>query len=483
MLKSKAGFAKLLAILFIGTPLFIGCNDEPATIGLEILPSDDLFEANMQIESPVVMNVWTDGIQSDGPTENTNGILGYFNDPRFGITKADFVTEFSLVTPRKAFKENNNFGVDSVVLSLSYFPVTFTSTINRTPVFSWYGDSTAVHHVKIYELNERLTPTGKYYSNTPMEGRYFPEVIGEKIWKINDNKKDSIWNINNYVNTVKIYLSEAFGNKLLNLSSKDLAHRDSLKDAINGLYITLDDPANPQLFNSLLRLNLLAATSNLTLYYHEKIYDAVTNEYYGKENFSYTFPINRESRMFNRFTHDHGNKIEFESPSTPFLHVQSMSGSYVKVDFSDKILAWKETLEKMDQSGQDQYGISSVELVFEADTFTKEHAALYAPKLTELLIYQKDESGKMVIPRYTDSYDNTVSAFVRTSATYNSLTNQFVFKMRPDYFVKVAKGEIQAAPFYLRGSSPEFRVNRIVLINTAFPEQKPKLHIKYVKYK
>lgn len=105
MLKRKARLAKFLAIIFITTPFFFGCEDEPATIGLEILPSDDLFEAEMQIEFPEVMNVWTDGIQSDGPTKFSYGLLGYFNDPRFGTTKADFVTEASLISPREAFKE------------------------------------------------------------------------------------------------------------------------------------------------------------------------------------------------------------------------------------------------------------------------------------------------------------------------------------------------------------------------------------------
>lgn len=474
MLKRKAALASYLAIFFVITPLFVGCNDEPATLGVEILPSDDLFEANTLAKSPAVMNVWTDGIQSDGPTEASYAILGYFNDPRFGSTKADFVTEVSLVTPREAFKENDNFVVDSLILTLSY--------ARR----SWVGDSLATHKVKVYELSERLPYTGKFYSNTSMDGKYYPDPIGEKEWSAYDGVPDSVWTTSGYVHTTKIFLNEAFSNKILNLSSKDLAHRDSLKDAMNGFYITLDDPANPGMFNSLLKINLLASTSELTLYYHKNLIDAVTGESYGQENFTYTFPINREARMFNRFTHQHGDKIEFNTTNSPYLYIQNMSGSYASFDFSDEILAWKDSslwYPGKEEQANPEYSISSVELIFEVDTFTKEHASLYMPQLTELYVYEKDETGKFVIPRFENRYGTNQSAFIRNGAAYNIATNQFVFKMDPDYFVKVAMGEIEPRPFYLRGTNPEFNLSRTVLINEAFPDKKPRLNIKYVKYK
>ena len=471
MLKRKAALAKFLAIFFVVTPLFLGCNDEPATLGVEILPSDDLFEAYMQVESPAVMNIWTDGIQSDGPTEASYGILGYFNDPRFGSTKADFVTEVSLVDTLKAFKTNNNFVVDDLILTLSY---------SRQ---DWVGDSVATHKVKVYELSEQLPYTGKFFSNTSMENMYYPDPIGEKEWSVNDGVSDSTWKSNNDVHTVEISLNETFKNKIFNLSSEYLAGRYAFKDAMHGLYISLDDPANPEMFNSLLKINLRASTSCLTLYYHKNLIDAVTGESYGQEDFSYTFPINREARMFNRFTHQHGDKIEFNTTNSPYLYVQNMSGSYIEFDISDKILEWKDRLESMGTNEEKNYGISSIELVFEADTLTKEHASLYMPKLTELYVYEKDESGKLVIPTYVNKYGNEEMAFIRSGAAYNPTTNQFVFKMDPDYFVKVALGEIEAHPFYLRGSNPEFNLSRIVLINEAVPDKKPRLNIKYVKYK
>lgn len=313
-----------------------------------------------------------------------------------------------------------------------------------------------------------------------MEGKSYPELLGEKDWSAYDDQLDSIWKTSKYVHTVKIFLSEDFGNKLLNLSSTDLNNSDSFKDAFNGFYITLDDPAEPDMFNPLLKLELRAITSNLTLYYHEKLFVVETNEYYGKESYSHTFPINRDARMFNRFEHDHIDKIEYKNNAAPFLFIQNMSGSYVKFDFSDKITAWKEDLEEIEEEGQKKIGISSVELIFEADTLTKENTKFYMPKLTEFYIYEKDDEGNLVIPRYNE---NNTSAFLAIKAVYNKTTNQFVIKMKPDYFIKVAKGDIPAKPFYLRGIYPEFSFSRIVLINKAFPEQKPRLHIKYVKYK
>lgn len=469
-----------MAIFFIATPIFLGCNDEPASIGLEILPSDDLFTAEMQVEFPEVMNVYTDGILSDGHIVDASsvysfGILGYFNDPRFGKTKAELVTEVSLTNPRSAFKENNNFMVDSVILSLCYSPVT------RDTIYSWVGDSAAIHHIKVFELSKRLPYTGKFYSNTSMVDMFYPELLAEKKWAASNKRPLGYWKPG-AVDTIKIKLSTDFANKILNLTSDNLLNRDSLKNAFHGFYITVDDPANPEMFNSLLKLNLISAASNLKMYYHEKLFDVVTNEYYGKQDFSYTFPINSEARMFNRFEHDAVGKIAYDDPTTPFLYVQNMAGSYVKFDLSDKVTAWKNALEKLDPN-QPSYGISSVELVFEADTFTKEHVALFMPKLSNLVLYEKKANGELAIPEFVNKYGVTQSAFIRTSATYNKFTNQFVFKMVPDYFVKVAKGEIDPKPFYLRSTFPQFNFNRIVLINNEFPEQKPKVNIKYVIYK
>ncbi len=469
MFKRNTRSGKILAILLIASSLFAGCDDDPATLGFDILPSEDLITAEVKIEFPEVTNVISERIISQGPTESSFAILGYFNDPRFGSTKADFVTEVSLVEDRAAFKADKNYAIDSLVLTFSY------SYLN------WVGDSLARHNVKIYELNSKLNPLDVFYSNTSMEGRFYQQVIGEKTWYAYDNVADAKWKTKGYLHKTSIKLRDEVANKILNFSTKDLAHRDSLKNVFHGFYVTLDDSSNPEKFNSLLKINLRETSSNLTLYYHEKIIDAVTGEYYGKESFSYTFPINKESRMYNRFNHDHTGKITFGSPSTPFLFVQGMAGSYVKFDFSDKITAWKNTLEQINTS-QEKYCISSIELVFEADTFTKEHHALYMPKLSDLYIFEKDETGKLVIPKFTDSFGNQVNAFIRPGASYNAQTNQFVFKMKPEYFIKVAKNEIVAKPFYLRGLSPEFNCNRIVLINSQFPDKKPRVIIKYVKY-
>jgi hypothetical protein len=204
MLKNTIRLARISTILFIAASIFAGCNDEPSAIGLELLPEGDIIKAEAIIEYPEFMNVknrvrtdnfiGTEAISSSGSIgkwfKSYYGILGHFDDPRFGTTSADIVTEVSLFSGREAFIERLGadssaiFEVDAIKLLIAYAPMA-----NDTS-FSWIGNNSAEHTIKVYELSQRisnvLSGTDKYYNDASIEGMYYPEALAELSWETNN---------------------------------------------------------------------------------------------------------------------------------------------------------------------------------------------------------------------------------------------------------------------------------------------------------
>ncbi|WP_026474029.1 DUF4270 family protein [Alkaliflexus imshenetskii] len=475
---------RLTTILFIGliSALFTtACDNDPATLGLEILPPTDLIDANTQSEILRGTNIHPERIISDGSSQNPFAVIGYFNDPLFGHTKADFVTEINITESYPGFRFNpesskiepEKFAVDSLVLYLTY-----TKDM-------WYGNKNAEHTIQVYELNDRLSSTQRYFSNEPMDGRYFPELLGEKTTSAYAGLTDSIWNQANFRHELAIRLTDEMAERFFNLSAKDLAHRDSIKDAFNGFYITLKDPSNPSLPGSLIKIDLMNDRSKLVLHYRREYWERRDN---GSEvllqvdPMAYNFPINIESRFFNRYTHEHGSKIPFNTPSADRLYIQGMAGSRVELNLDFLYTAWKDSLISTDNSPS-KFGISGVELAFFADTLAmKSTEILQTPFATQLIIQQLDENGRLVFPTGKDKNGVTHAAFINAGATYNALQNRYFFRMNQAYFEKVVKGEIEPTPFYLGISQPEYNFNRVILFND-IEELNPKVNVKYVKFK
>ena len=514
MLKNKAGLAKISAIILIATSLLTGCNDDPTSLGSELLPKDDIIKAEAIVTYPEFKNiknrVRTDNfIGTEAITQNAAitkwfksyyGILGSFIDPTFGQTTSSIVTEVSLFSGREAFNERKAYGpgsidlklfdVDYIKLYLAYAPMP-----NNTS-FSWYGSDVAEHKIKVYELSQRISNslpgTDKYYNDASMEGMFYPEPLAELNWKTNNIKTNST----NDTNLINITLSAEFARKIFNLSSEDLKDKNFFKNAFHGFYITVDNPTS--IDRSLIKLDLLSPSSRMELHYHKKILeivDALGNSIEtSRTSYTYTFPINADATMYNLYNHQHEGKIEFETTTSPYLYVQNMAGSYVNFNFSD--LA-KNTLDSIENSDY-KYGISSVELVFEEAPAIPEELNLYLPRLTNLIILEKDENGQLVIPKFelngksqTAFYNNGMGIYTKNTIDgVTSETGTFSFKMNPDYFLKLAKEETPLS-FYLRGANapggeqvnPEFNFNRTVLYNTKDANKKPKFIIKYVRYK
>lgn len=457
------------------------CENEPGMVGLDTLPPSDLARSSIDNQKITGTNILPERIISDGSSRGALAILGYYNDPHFGLTKADFVTEINITeaidgfsfNPESSLMEPHKFAVDSLVLYLSYTRDT------------WFGNKNDVHNVRVYELNERLSAIQRFFNDEPIAGRFYPELLGQVNVSAFAGLTDSIWNLPNYRHEMAIRLTDEMANRFFNLSAKDLAHRDSIKDAFNGFYITTGTPSNPLMIGSLLRIDLMNARSRLVLYYRRELRERRGDGSYvllQVDPLSYTFPINEESRFFNRFYHDQSGLVPLNNPNASRAFIQGMAGSYFKFDLANVFASWTDSLSS-NYSTRSNFGFGGIELIFHADTTTMKSTDVnFSPFTRQLIILKKDASGKLIAPVGIDRNGTSHPAFISNVANYDVSINGFQFRMNQAYFEKIARGEIEQVPFFLGIINPQFNFNRVILFNN-HESLHPRIRIKYVKYK
>jgi hypothetical protein len=168
----KKSILKISSIFFLFV-LLVSCDKDFNSLDSDVI-GDDHFDLELYDEASVIAYS-----KATGPVQTNNlplNALGIYNNPKFGVTKAHFVSQVELKT------ENPNFGfnpvIDSVYLYVPYF-TTQTSTEpdgGRTyELDSVYGYSeTAKFRLRVLENGfyirdfnptENLQTAQKYYSD------------------------------------------------------------------------------------------------------------------------------------------------------------------------------------------------------------------------------------------------------------------------------------------------------------------------------
>ncbi|WP_430816710.1 DUF4270 family protein [Carboxylicivirga sp. RSCT41] len=203
--------------------LTVSCKDEPARITGDVLPEGEMIKGHYY--DGHILNTQNISRTKDGGNVRTDdatyGIIGTFEDPVFGPTKADFVTDFSigrrvffdidsiyglsLTTGNDTVYKNDDKGfqyyqfdnnngdprfpydewiLDSLVLNMQY------------QFNNWYGDMLSEQNIKVYELTTPLGLAGvdQYYNDHEMKGLYNPIAIGEAVVHPNNEVPDSLKN-------------------------------------------------------------------------------------------------------------------------------------------------------------------------------------------------------------------------------------------------------------------------------------------------
>lgn len=346
--------------------LSVSCKDDPAKLGGDgVLPEGDEITAHSYNKHALdSRSVKQDSVLT---SDAVYGIIGSFEDPEFGRSKADFLVDFSLAkkveysgiivldennvpdtVTYNQFNNGDEWTIDSLVLNLQY-------SFNN-----WYGDMRAEHNIKIFELDMPLGSSDeKYYSNLKSEEISIKAIpIAEKIVNTNDDiptkyrsdrwNGESLWDDTDLLWGDPVYLwdttqvrldyenetitegrrdtiiansqakvknwsfklDDDLAERIFNLSENELSNSQSFKGAFNGIYVTSDVTTHSE--GSLTKVNLLTGstpTSKLVLHtkrtFKAIFKDVNDNDSIGTDvkTYQYEFPINRENARINRYEH------------------------------------------------------------------------------------------------------------------------------------------------------------------------------------
>lgn len=275
----KKFFNFVAAVLVCTTAVsVISCEDDISDVGSGLL--DTGSNANVFYVDLVSYNTNNDSIRSDEKVL-INGILGVYEEPVFGRTKAKFISQVRLGTLSPNFGTNPN--VDSVFLHIPVFTKaledvdvdttyvyvgenesptdTATMVIKRTyKLDSIYGNTDLPMTLKVKEVSEYLYSQDSTYYSNPALGNpncascsnfnqidVFPEILGSTIVKksfstYERRKKSEPESVPPV--TIKVPLSnDYFKTKFIdNQNSNDLASQSTfIRNFFRGIELTIEE--------------------------------------------------------------------------------------------------------------------------------------------------------------------------------------------------------------------------------------------------
>ncbi|MBI2966687.1 MAG: DUF4270 domain-containing protein [Bacteroidetes bacterium] len=263
----------------------------PLEIGLPSGSENQIQYSVSDTTTVFARTVQEEPLQSD---EKLYSLSGSYNDPVFGLSFADFSTQFRLSTAGVNF--GDGFVADSVV---------FNFTLK-----GYYGNTLGTHNIIISELDEDIYADSSYYSDRNFA--FKPDSIG--FTKLSLTSADA---------DIRIPATSGFIAKFQANGSGGFADDAGFLAFLKGIRV-FSLSGN----NSILYFDLLSPTVKLTLYYHTSSSAAS----------SYDFIINTACARVNHFSNDYSgtpvaSSLADTSPSQQLLYIQSMAGVKAKLSF------------------------------------------------------------------------------------------------------------------------------------------------------
>ena len=220
-----------LLTLLISLFILSSCVKQDS-IGLGVNASNQLNGSLIDTSTIIINTIREDSVETSAAAKIP---MAYFKDPIFGITEANLALDLNAPSSAAYTPPAGTVTIDSAVLILKY-------------ARGFYGDSIASRYkVNVYQLNERISSSGYY--NTKQWKYNSSNLIGTRsfISRTNDSTRlvRSVPGRSDVVTKVapqlRIPIDKAFINSILfNAPSSQLASNLTFKNAVKGLYVTLD---------------------------------------------------------------------------------------------------------------------------------------------------------------------------------------------------------------------------------------------------
>lgn len=308
-------FLKYLCGLLLFTALY-SC-DENNTIGGSIQPDQDRISIFYDTVHVISQTVIIDSMLY----RSSSAYLGEFTDPFFGTTKPDFLAQ--LYCPRLFAFPDDVKRIDSAYLYIYYG--------------DWFGDSTTMMHINVYELNKPLQIGQSYYTNiNPSQYCDKSGLLGQIAFTAGDMyATDSIKALSTYQTLIKVPISLSLGNRFLRDSRTNpsyFASPDKFTQYFNGLYITSDYGNGSILYISHSEIEFCYGT-----YLYSNTSGGLRDSFVIGASY---FPVTKEVKQINRFEHpDLSYYLNPADVSDSLNYVFSPAGMYTRVTIPDRVFS------------------------------------------------------------------------------------------------------------------------------------------------
>jgi len=388
-----------LALAFLGA-----CKDETGNIGLGILPNIDTLTTITFSDSVKVANTFLkDSIRVD---EATNSLLGSVNDPVFGQTTMDIITQVRL----NNYPEWTDESIpDSLVLYLRYTEA--------------FGDTTTEQTIKVYELQNPIDIDEDYYSNedfSSLKG----ELLGDYKLILQPFEKTSGGD-STITMAIKLDKTSLLYN-LFNADTVNYLNADNFLNFFYGLYIETEQVTTEGNYAEIIIDNeQLSGYSNMILHYHDTT--IVNDTTITETNKTLYFNINQFAARINHFRHDYSNAVFYpeieQGYEDTLLYLQPTGGTYVELSIPD----FEEINEDQNLifSGDTLNAVlSKTELIFPVDTVATDYQNYPLP--SRIILTYIDENGENVLPIDYAISDSYYSGYLNSNYEYRfNITNHF----------------------------------------------------------
>ncbi len=366
----------------------------------------------------------------------TDGVLGSMNDRNFGISYGGFYAQYALTTLSPSFGANPI--IDSVVLSLAF----------DVP----YGPCSKPVNLSVYELNQDLSSSGTYYTNTSFQVKsppigylqnYIPDFVDSSyVFAEGGNESPQL----------RINLSKDFGYRILNADPSVLVSDSTFLSAFKGIYVTASGPVG----NGMMLCNLSSSLSKITIFYRTSDQgDSIENPFY--------FPLSGVT--VNHFDNNYYGAPVYKAINNPTtanqkVFLQGGGGTQAKILINiDSVLKYKTP----------GVGVNKAELIIPESQIDSQYAV---PSYLNLL--RIDDAG------IGQTLDDAVTTVYGGSLQADTLNGTTVYRYHFNislYMQKLIQGIYNNNGLYLAIPGPNSTPARVVLSN---PDASDKVHRTYL---
>jgi len=428
-------FIQAAAGILLLSSFFLSCKKDPQTLGYDLVENNPLEVVFCDTVTVVAYSEVEDSVRTD---ETTYGLLGSLYDPVFGKTSAAIFTQISLSSTNPDFGTNPL--CDSLVFSLQYT--------------GYYGDTTTVQTIRLYEITESIFLDSAYYSSHMVA--YDATELASYTFAPHPN--DSVLIDTTYYEPhLRFTMPPALGNKILSAPSTALDSISSFKEYFKGLAILPDDVATGPGMGSLLYFNFYANISRINLYYHND----------EKDSLSYRIALNATSNArfahFDHFGYQHADDLFRQqilegdtALGNSLLYLQSTSGVKTRIEFPYL----------MNLVGDNNIAINEAQLI----VYNQDPESAYPPP-QELALYGTNDSTLFYLPDQSEDADYF-------DGNYNEPRYRFRISR---YIQEVLLGDQDNIGLYLFTTGASTNASRVILYGTGASGNRMELRLIYTR--